>query len=340
MPVAAYDPFGAGPLGVDVRPLRLTDSVRGRTFPGSLWVPSPGGARGVGPLPAVAFSHYSGGDHRSAAYLCAHLASSGYLVAAMDHSETLAPELAARPGESPAERAVRVEAVVGSRVPDARLLLDRLLDGSLTGDAVAVDGDRVGLVGHSFGGWTALATAEADDRVRAVVALAPGGAANPRPGILPLTLALDWRREVATLILTGEDDVLTPLDGIRELYDRVPHPKRLAVLRRADHLHFVDDVAGAHEGLRTAQLSEDAAWMGAAMRPIEELCPAEEAHAFTRGLTLAHFDAALRGLAPARALLVGDVARVLAARGVAAVMPEPALIEAPAQPRRAPTRCA
>ena len=67
--------------------------------------------------------HFSGGGHRTATYLTRHLASHGYVVAAMDHSEVVAPELGPRPGESAAGRARRIDAIIASRVPDVRLLL-------------------------------------------------------------------------------------------------------------------------------------------------------------------------------------------------------------------------
>jgi hypothetical protein len=112
--------------------------------------------------------------------------------------------------------------------------------------------------------------------------------------------------------------VSTPLDGLRELFDRAPEPKRMFVLRRADHQHFVDDVSAEHEALRAMTLPGEAAWIPAAMRPITELCPAAQAHAFTRGLALAHLDATLRADAAAREFLDGDVAAALAGRGVEA----------------------
>jgi hypothetical protein len=67
------------------------------------------------------------------------------------------------------------------------------------------------------------------------------------------------------------------------------------VVRGADHLHFVDDVPDAHESLRLGTLPGEAAWIPAAMRPLAQLCPPEQAHEAARGLTLAHFDATLRG---------------------------------------------
>jgi predicted dienelactone hydrolase len=81
----------------------------------------------------VVFSHYSGGHRWSATFLCTHLASHGYVVAAVDHSEVVAAELAPRAGETPGERRARIDAVIGSRVPDVRFLLDYLLDGQAGG---------------------------------------------------------------------------------------------------------------------------------------------------------------------------------------------------------------
>ncbi len=123
------------------------------------------------------------------------------------------------------------------------------------------------------------------------------------------------------LYLAAEDDLPIPLDGVRELAGRTPGPKRMFVLRRADHQHFLDDVAGQHEALRAMSLPGEAAWLPAAMRPITELCPAEEAHAFVRGLTLAHLDATLRRSAAAQRFLAGDVGAELAGRGVEAFAP-------------------
>jgi dienelactone hydrolase len=337
-----YDPFARGRFPVGVRTIRAPDVARGLLFPCEIWYPARTGeadqaaapdsgrdaAARPGAYPLIVFSHYSGGHRLSATFLCTHLASHGYVVAALDHSEVVAEVLAGRDGETETERAARIDAVIASRVPDVRLLLDHLL-GRRAGtaqngtDDIGLDAARIGLVGHSFGGWTVLATLEVEPRVRAVVALGPGGSAHPMPGVLPLKLTFAWGRDVPTLYLAAENDTPIPLTGVYELFDRTPASKRMFILRRADHQHFLDDVEGEHEAVRAMPFPGEAAWIPASMRPIAELCSGEHAHVFVRGLTLGHLDATLQRLAPAEKFLAGDVEAELAARGVEAIAHRP-----------------
>jgi dienelactone hydrolase len=344
---APYDPFSAGRFPVAEFAFAARDHARERLFPCQLWYPDRAGATDEGSngaLPLVIFSHHSGGDRRSSSFLCTHLASHGYAVAALDHSEVVAAELSGGEGETADDRQARIHAIIGSRVPDVRFLLDVLL-GQQARDAadagqpdsehpapspgpaapagITFDSARIGVAGHSFGGWTALAAPESEPRVRAVVALGPGGSSDPMPGVLPLTLTFGWGREVPVLILAAENDVPIPLDGVREIFGRTPPPRQMFILRRADHQHFVDDVEGDHEAVRAMTFPGDAAWIPAAMRPVTELASGDQAHLFTRGLTLAHFDAALRQSEDAASFLAGDVRSELAARGVDALAQEP-----------------
>jgi predicted dienelactone hydrolase len=246
-----YDPFAAGPNEVAVRTIEANDSARGRRFPVEIWCPAVVQAK-----PLIVFSHYSGGHRRTATYLCTHLASHGYVVAAMDHSEVVAPELAPHAGETASEREARIDEIIASRVPDVRFLLDHLLGGGVD---IELDPARIGLVGHSFGGWTVLAVPEVDARIRAVLALARGGSSNPKPGILQVKLAFGWGRDVPTLYLAAENDVPIPVAGIYELFDRTPSSKRMLIMRPADHQHFIDNVEDAHEGVRAATFPGEAA---------------------------------------------------------------------------------
>jgi dienelactone hydrolase len=349
--MAAYDSFVRGRFPVGVRTIRASDVTRKRDFTIEIWYPAAtqhagkdldpetqdrftprlngaeqrqtafrDAAARPGFLPLIIFSHHSGGHRRTSTFLCTHLSSHGYVVAALDHSEVIAPELARRNDESEEQKSARWQAVIDSRVPDARFLLDYLLHPANRILEVELDSFRIGIVGHSFGAWTALATPEIDSRIRAVVALAPGGTSNPRPGILPVKLTFQWGHEVPALYLVAENDVPLPLAGMYELFERAPSPKQMVILRRADHLHFIDNVEQEHEAFRTMPMPAEVAQMQKEMRPITELCSGQQAHLWVRGLTLAHMDAFLSDRQEAKRFLAGDIEGEMAKRGVDVIL--------------------
>lgn len=350
-PERVYDPFVRGRFPVGVRTVDAADGRRGRHFPCEIWYPAAERHAGQdlapdtrdvftvsgdatrsqqavrdamaepGSRPLIVFSHSSGAGRRQSTFLCTHLSSHGYVVAALDHSEVVAAELAPRDDESSDEKAARQQAWIASRVPDMCFLLDHLLDKEAC-PKWDLDPARVGIVGHSFGGWTALAAPDVEKRVRAVVALAPAGSSRPKPGILEARLEFAWGRDVPTLYLVAEDDVSLPLSGMRELYERTPAAVQMVILRRADHMHFMDDVEQLHEAVRGMPFTGELAWVPREMRPIEELCSEAEAHLFVRGLTLCHLDAVLEEREQARQFLSGPVETELARRGVAGVVPD------------------
>src|SRR5262249_13035170 len=83
------------------RELKASDNARNRVFPVTVWYPE---AVGGDALPLILFSHHSGGHRRASTFLTKHLARHGYVVAAMDHSEVVAPELARKENETPEQR--------------------------------------------------------------------------------------------------------------------------------------------------------------------------------------------------------------------------------------------
>jgi dienelactone hydrolase len=349
--MAAYDPFIRGQFPVGVRTVRAPDVARSRDFLCEIWypaamqhagqdldpetqdrfIPRPNGTEQkqmavrdatarAGLYPLIIFSHHSGGHRRTSTFLCTQLSSHGYVVAALDHSEVIAPELARRSDEDEEQKKARWQAVIDSRVPDVRFLLDHMLHSNSRDPQVELDHSRIGVVGHSFGAWTALATPETDSRVRAVVALAPGGTSNPRPGVLPVKLTFQWDHEVPALYLVAENDVPLPLAGMYELFDRAPSPKQMVILHRADHLHFIDNVEQEHEAFRNARMPAEVAQMQNEMRPISELCSGEQAHLWVRGLTLAHMDAFLRDQHEARLFLASNIEGEMSKRGVDVIL--------------------
>ena len=353
---AAYDPFLRGRFPVGVQTFEANDKARDRLFPCEVWYPAAAEHAGqdsdpknqdffiprlrnteqrqsavrdaaarAGTYPLIIFSHHSGGHRRTSTFLCTHLSSHGYIVAALDHSEVVAPELARPQNETDEQKNLRWQAVIESRVPDARFLIDQILhSGEWNTSDAEIDHDQIGLVGHSFGAATALATPEFDQRIKAVVALAAGGASDPRPGILPVKLTFQWERAVPALFLAAENDVPLPLAGMYELFERAPDPKQLVILRRADHMHFVDNVEQAHEAFRTmSPVPPELADMQREMIPISQLSSGEQAHLWIRGLTLAHMDAFLKGQREAKQFLAGDLEGELAKRGVEVILHRP-----------------
>ena len=294
-----FDPFVPGHLSVGTQSGHDTDSDReDRQLPLAVWYPRGGPRR----LPLVLYSHASGGHARQSSFLCSHLASHGYVVAAVDHTGNTAADFAERAKRIAAgevvtadESAARLRQIIADRVPDLRLLLDEMLARTPAEIAGRIDDERIGLIGWSFGGWAALSALEVDGRFGAVLALAPAGNSKPLPGIIPATLTFAWKREVPALFLVAERDRFTPLPGQYELFQRTRSPKRMFILRGADHQHFADEIGEPGP------------------------CSAEHAHLFTRGLGLAHFDAVLNGNAAAWRFMEDDPAGRLRERGVDAV---------------------
>jgi dienelactone hydrolase len=350
----SYEPFSRGPHPAGVRTAELVDAARERPLPLEIWHPAAAehrgrdldpetcdryellaglplvaqqavrdAAPGAGRFPLVVFSHGYGGHRRQSTFLCTHLASHGYVVVAPDHTgntlrDVFEQTIAARAGRPVPDALEVVREFVRHRPLDASWAIDRVLDGSAGGVAHLIDPERIGIAGHSFGGWTTLATTAGDRRIRAALPLAPaGGNMVELPGN-PLRDALDfaWSRDVPTLYVVADRDSLLPLPSMHDLFAATQATKRMIVLRNTDHMHFCDRAEQAHEMFRAFPppgFFEDAAKQ---TPPFTELCPQEPAYDAIRGLGLAHLDAALKSHAPAAEFLRGDLVTTIGARGV------------------------
>jgi predicted dienelactone hydrolase len=99
-----YDPFLPGQFTVGEGGTQAFDATRNRSFPCDIWHPT----EPIEICPIILLSHASGGSgRRGYTFLTNHLASHGYIVAGLNHSELVAPELARRDGETPEQRATR-----------------------------------------------------------------------------------------------------------------------------------------------------------------------------------------------------------------------------------------
>jgi predicted dienelactone hydrolase len=238
----------------------LFDDEMGMTFPMVVMYPSsaPEGPERLGPyavsvamngpieagtFPLVVISHGTGGSHLAYRTLAAHLARHGFVVAMLEHPRNnrnnndlggTAANLANRPRH-------------------IRLAIDWAFSPSAFGPSL--EPDAVAIVGHSMGGYTALATAGGlptafpnetpeqmpravsvtpDERVKALVLLAPAAAWFMAPG------ALQGVR-VPILMLTAEKDVHTP-EWHAELIKRgLPDGARIEhrIVANAGHFSFL-----------------------------------------------------------------------------------------------------
>ncbi|MAG29512.1 MAG: hypothetical protein CL908_01305 [Deltaproteobacteria bacterium] len=195
------------------------------------------------PCPLIVFSHGNSGFRQQSTFLTTHLASWGAVVAAPDHVGNTFTEMLALADEE-ARRDVHVE-MRARRPGDLRDVVAALLDERVA-NLPPLDGQRLGLLGHSFGGWTALKGPALEPRARAVCSLAPVsepfvGRKAFAAGELPLP------KGIRSLVLAARDDVLVDLDtSILPLFERLGPDAALEVIDGADHFHFCDGIELLH----------------------------------------------------------------------------------------------
>lgn len=346
----SYNPFSRGTNPVGVTTLDLMDGSRSRPLPTEVWYPAtaefagrdtddatrdhyevlegfPPAAqdavrdadRAQGCFPLVIFSHGFGGHRRQSSHLCTHLASHGYIVASGDHTGNTIVDMARITmelmggGEMP-DPVTMITEMIEARPRDAVFVIDSMLSGDMKD---AIDADRVGMTGHSFGGWTTICATARDQRIRAAMPLAPAGGSAPLP-VNPLAESIDfnWGRDVPTLYLVADKDTLLPLPGMYELLEATPARKKMVILDNSDHMHFCDNVEATHEMFRTMPPPGPLEEIAKQVPPASEFVPGEHAYEYLRGLGLAHMDAHLKQHSDAAAWLDGDLEGALKERGV------------------------
>ena len=351
-----YSPFERGPHPVGTRQFSWSDRSRNHTMPVDIWYPAasahdgedfdpekmssfeliPGLGISVqnavmnakarsGTFPLVVFSHGYGGERRQSTFFYTHLASHGYVVAAMDHVGNTTVDMLSGQSAGDAEL---INRFMESRPVDASFVIDQMLAGA---SDLNIDEDRIGMSGHSFGGWTTLKTVEKDTRIKAIVPLAPAGGGevndeNP----MATSLSFNWQRPIPCLYIVSDLDSILPIAGMRDLYQRNPEPALAVVLENADHFHFNDNVEATQDGykafIEAASANADEKTQRATnamlslMKPSTELVPGSHAYTLINGLGLAHFDAHLNDHAGAADILQGDLTELLVNQGISVSM--------------------
>lgn len=197
-------------LGVDVwypsvpndEPLSIYELMPGVSFRSASASHEPPPATGRYPL--VVFSHGRTGMRFAYSMLCEAIAARGAIVVSADHPGDVLTDWIT--GRQVDDRSNEI-----NRVADTHALLAELRPGGslLEPELIAaIDHDRIALIGHSYGAYTALATAAgargvpAHDRVGAVV------------GLQPFTRSMSDRAlrrvNVPSLLVVSDHDTTTP----------------------------------------------------------------------------------------------------------------------------------
>ncbi|GGE39004.1 putative dienelactone hydrolase [Pedobacter psychrotolerans] len=185
-------------------------------------------------FPLVIISHGNGGSHLLYRTISTHLAKNGYIVAMLEHygnnrnNNTL---------ENTTENLI-------NRPRHVSLTIDFLLtDNSFSKNILQT---KIGVIGHSMGGYTALALAggvprtkeglvvevASDSRVKAIVLLAPGTGwfLNSLNSV-----------EIPILMLTAEHDPVTPKWNSEIVLNYIPDKSKLTFkeIENAGHFSFL-----------------------------------------------------------------------------------------------------
>ena len=256
---APYSYSGEDIFGPDIVAL-LPGALSGEVTPPDTWVDVP--ASQDGPFPVVMHSHGAAGNLRFANMHNSHVASWGYVVAAVDHPERgVVAALSGSTGGGGADCEPPDDAEQYLDSDQLTAGLDLLAEeGERAGSPLEgiVDTEQVAAEGHSAGG-SASGTLAYDDRVDLWIGQAPGAPLEPgtdttRYASVSENADGECERDfdydglladtspppVPSMIIAAEGDTVVELDRVQATYDWLDAPKRLIEISGSGHAVFVD----------------------------------------------------------------------------------------------------
>jgi predicted dienelactone hydrolase len=189
------------------------------------------------------FSHGSCGIPTQSTFLLPQLAAHGFVIAAPPHPGNTLLDFPAC-GTPQAQVASAQE-----RPQDILFVLNALLaanDAQLSPFFGAIDANRLGMSGHSFGGFTTYLVTAIEPRFKVAIPMAPfvGPAA-------PLT--------IPSLTMLGQIDSAVDDNAIRAAYASGAAPKYLVEIKNAGHYVFSDHCFPSSDCNPPATLTQDEA---------------------------------------------------------------------------------
>ena len=304
---SSLDPTQAGSEQVQTLKLSLNDEKRQRQIPLDVYFSSSASTN----KPVIVFSHGRGSVKTDLRYLAEHLASHGYIVAALEHPGSNKTSFKA---VNQGKKQLVTPQEFLDRPRDVSFILDELEKLNQTGNSPLqgkLATNNVMIVGHSFGGGTALAlaggelqienlkqrcqqnlsTANLGERVQCAGQVLPEKTYQLRDARIKQAIALNpttslmfgetglTKVQIPTLILSSSADKITPALTEQVMgFAKIPSPKWLVGVVGASHLSVIDPsvILDQKEQSNTAILNQEVTGE-----------KAEDVRKFLKGVTLA-----------------------------------------------------
>lgn len=218
----------------------------------------------------VVIAHGFGGSAMRFDAIARYLAGRGYVVAA--------PTFPLTNEAAPGGHLTGLDDLV-SQPGDISFVIDEMLAANATaGDPLhgRIDGERIGVVGHSLGGATAVALTRlaccTDTRVDAVVGVAAATFLLPVFGDEPVD-----PHGAPMLSLTGDADPVVRSSGVREFHDALAPPRVYVELVGANHVDLIENYGAPSPNLVPTEHATEAFFAAYLTGDVAALAPALDA---------------------------------------------------------------